>query len=76
MNEQENKEAIKYKDGYTMEEMIDRVVYWFFRYKGTHKFNGKEFSKNETELLSRRVKELAKNPDKFVFEHPDMGVEY
>ncbi len=66
----------KYKDGHTMEEMIDRVIYWWIRYKGTRTEDGKEFSKSDLDLLERRIAQLRLKPNSFKFSNPEMGVEY
>ncbi len=65
----------KYDDGYTLDEMVERVVYWWRRYLGTRVEGGKEYSKSDIEILSRRVKKLSEKPDKFKFNHPDMGID-
>ena len=68
--------SIKYKDGYTMEEMVMRVNYWWIRYQGTHTEEGKEFSKSDVKMLSSILNELAENPNTFQWSNPDMGVEF
>ena len=65
-----------YKDGYAMEEMVDRVVYWWFRYKGTRVEDGKEFSSSDMNILLARLQKLKDHPDRFKFNDPDMGISY
>jgi len=66
----------KYKAGdreeYTMETMVDRIVYWWFRYEGTRTEDGKDFSKSDIIELADRLEVLAKNPKKFKFNKPDI----
>ncbi len=55
-----------------MEDMVDRVVYWWVRYEGSHTEDGKEFSKGEVYGLANKLMNLSKNPDSFKFNKPDM----
>lgn len=68
--------SIKYKTGdreeYTMETMVDRVIYWWVRYEGKRTEGGKEFSKSDIHELSDRLKYLAERPIAFKFNKPDM----
>ena len=66
----------RYKDGYSMEEMIDRVVYWFFRYEGTRTEDGKEFIKSHLSILLSRLERLKDHPNEFKFNNPDMDITY
>lgn len=66
----------KDKEQYTMEVMVDRVIYWWIRYKGTRTEDGKDFSKSDVRMLSRRLERLAKNPYGFRWNEPDMGDSY
>ena len=58
---------------YTMETMVDRVVYWWFRYQGKRTEEGKEFSKTDVRELSHRLNILSTFPERFKFNKPDMS---
>ena len=57
---------------YTMEAMVNRVVYWWIRYEGKRTEDGKDFAKIEVHQLANRLKELSLHPEKFKFNKPDM----
>ncbi len=56
---------------YTINEMVDRVVYWWKRFEGTRTEDGKDYSRYDVEELSIRLKKLSKRPEDFNFNHPD-----
>lgn len=57
---------------YTMEDMVDRVVYWWIRYQGTRTEEGKDFSRTDVKGLSHRLNLLSTYPERFRFNKPDM----
>ena len=57
---------------YTMETMVDRVVYWWFRYKGKRTEEGKDFDNSDLIELIHRLKLLHDQPELFRFNCPDM----
>ena len=59
-------------DEWTMEEMVDRVIYWWFRYKGRRTEDGKDLSKSDVYELKRRLEKLANFPERFKFNNPNM----
>ena len=61
-----------YKDGYSLGEMIDRVIYWWARYEGKRTEDGKDYDLGELRDLISRLERLRKNPNKFKFSKPDM----
>lgn len=64
-----NKSEIKKED-------IERIIYWFRRYKGTRTSEGKLFSFIDLNLLEHRIIEYLEHPDEFNFDNPDMGWTY
>lgn len=62
-------------DGFTIEDMINRVVYWFFRYEGKRTVEGKDFSESDLKILEKRISMLRKMPLMFSWNCPDMGIE-
>lgn len=59
-------------EAYTMEEMIERVYYWWVRYEGSRTEDGKEFCNMDLTELIHRLKLLHDEPEKFNFNKPDM----
>lgn len=59
---------------YTMEDMVDRVIYWWIRYEGKRTEDGKEFENMDLIKLIHRLKLLHDEPELFRFNHPDMEV--
>ncbi len=57
---------------YTMEDMVNRVIYWWIRYKGTRTEDGKEFRKFDLIELIHRLKVLHDEPELFRFNNPNM----
>ncbi len=60
---------------YTMETMVDRVVYWWIRYQGKRTEDGKDFSKTDVRELSHRLNLLSTYPERFKFNKPDMELD-
>ena len=58
-------------------EDIQRIIYWWRRYKGIRNAkHGKIWLAEDLDLLERRIIQYCKTPTKFNFDSPDMGVEY
>ena len=65
------------------EEKIKRIIYWWRRYEGRRcnfKIGNITYDKIwrgvDIDLLERRLIAFSKNPRKFNFNKPDMGVEF
>ena len=57
---------------YTMEDMVNRVVYWWVRYEGRRTEDGKDFCKTDVRELSHRLNLLSTYLERFKFNKPDM----
>ena len=62
------------RESYTMEDMVDRVYYWWVRYQGKRTDDGKEFGKMDVIELIHRLSLLHDDPSKFSFNKPDMDM--
>ena len=60
---------------YTMEDMVNRVVYWWARYEGKRTEDGKDFSTLDVKELAWRLKHLTSYPEDFRFNNPNMQVD-
>ncbi len=54
---------------------IQRIIYWWRRYKGTRVNEGKVYSFTDIDLLERRIYAYLDNPKKFKFDNPDMNID-
>lgn len=62
------------------EEKIERIIYWWMRYTGIRcgeqiDSNGKVWRAQDIRVLQSRLKAFWKNPKKFNFNMPDMGID-
>jgi hypothetical protein len=57
-------------------EDIERIIYWFRRYKGTRVGNGKVYDFLDLDVLEKRIITYLEHPDKFNFDNPEMGWTY
>lgn len=60
------------RESYTMETMVNRVIYWWTRYEGKRTEDGKDFSASDVRELENRLSILSMHPDKFRWNRPDM----